>query len=560
MRYLLLIILILLGSYAQALDTDNSSKSALIKEKKVINMCVDPNWMPLEKIDKNGNYIGLISDYAKLISKNANLEFKLVKTKNYKQSLEFLRANRCDIIMAEVATPERKKEFLTTKPYYVAARAYVTHNDTPWVSDFSHLVTKNTKIGVAAESPAEFLLKEWYKDKGINIVTFNSVKDGLEAVSSKHIIAYVNIIPVVAYEIQKYSFNNIKISGFLKSDVKLSIMINKNLPWLLPKLNSAIDKISEEDRLRIFDKWIKVKLTKEVDYTILIYMFIIFSIISTIILIAYIRQRKLKKEIEKLNESLEARVSDEVKKNREKDKLMLQQSRFAQMGEMISMIAHQWRQPLNVLSMLNQSIVIKYNKKKLDEEFIKYFQETSNRQIRNMSQTIDDFRSFFRPQKHDTRFSINEVIKNMLNIITPLFIKNSIEIELEEKEECFAKGHPNEIGQAVINIINNAKDALIENDIEHKYIKITIECEGAEILLSIKDNGGGIPKDIMPTIFDPYFTTKHKSHGTGIGLFMSKRIIEQRFDGILENTNRNFEVDEEKYFGASFSVKIKLEA
>jgi signal transduction histidine kinase len=213
------------------------------------------------------------------------------------------------------------------------------------------------------------------------------------------------------------------------------------------------------------------------------------------------------------------------------------------------MIAHQWRQPLNVLSMLNQSIVIKYNRDKLDKEFIKYFQETSTRQIKNMSQTIDDFRSFFRPDKQDTRFSINEVIKNMLNIIGPLFIKNSIEIELDEKEECFAKGHPNEIGQAVINIINNAKDALIENDIKHKYIKITIECEGEEILLSIKDNGGGIPKDIIETIFDPYFTTKDEKNGTGLGLYMSKIIIEKHEGGNISVVN-----DED---GAVFKIRLK---
>jgi signal transduction histidine kinase len=233
------------------------------------------------------------------------------------------------------------------------------------------------------------------------------------------------------------------------------------------------------------------------------------------------------------------KVKSEIEKNREKEKLMLHQSRLAQMGEMISMIAHQWRQPLNNLSILNQSIIIKYKRGGLNDDFIEYFKLNSSKQITNMSKTIDDFRDFFKPEKEKVEFVINDIITDTLELIKPLFSKQKIKINFYSNETYHIKGYPNELGQAILNIINNAKDALVENKIPDKKIDITLEKDQDNISLSISDNANGIPQEIIDKIFDPYFSTKDEKNGTGLGLYMTKIIVEDHMKAklIAKNTD-----------------------
>ncbi len=176
-----------------------------------------------------------------------------------------------------------------------------------------------------------------------------------------------------------------------------------------------------------------------------------------------------------LTQNLEETIEYEVEKNKNQQLLMLHQSRLAQMGEMISMIAHQWRQPLNSLSILNNTVILKYKINKLDNEVMDYFKENSSKQIKNMSETINDFRNFFKPEKQKVEFCINDIILNTIDMIKPIFANNKIDIIFDKTEDINLIGFPNELGQAVLNIINNAKDALVENNIDNKKIKISIK-------------------------------------------------------------------------------------
>ena len=207
------------------------------------------------------------------------------------------------------------------------------------------------------------------------------------------------------------------------------------------------------------------------------------------------------------------------------------------MGEMISMIAHQWRQPLNVLSMLNQTIILNYKLGKVSDEIVSNFEYSANKQIFNMSQTIDDFSNFFKPEKKKVKFSINDLIYRTIDIVKPIYQKNKISIKYNYKEDIYLLGYQNELGQSIINIINNAKDAFLENKIENKTININIEKQQDNVILSISDNAGGIPTDIIDKIFDPYFSTKTEKNGIGIGLYMTKMIIEEHMDGKLNCSN-----------------------
>ncbi len=256
-----------------------------------------------------------------------------------------------------------------------------------------------------------------------------------------------------------------------------------------------------------------------------------------------------KREYEK---DLKARIEDEVNKNKEQQLMMLQQSRLAQMGEMISMIAHQWRQPLNNLSLVNQLLISKYKKGVLDDKSVNYFKTNSKKQIDLMSTTIDDFRDFFKSEKTKKEFDVKDSINNILEMTKPIYTGNEIKIDLQTDGESsyLTVGYPNALAQAILNIINNAKDALVENDdIDDKNIWITLYKKDGEINISILDNGGGIPDDIIKNVFDPYFSTKKEKNGTGLGLYMSKMIVEEQMDAHIDVVN---ELD-----GAKFTIYLK---
>ncbi len=240
---------------------------------------------------------------------------------------------------------------------------------------------------------------------------------------------------------------------------------------------------------------------------------------------------------EEINQSLEVRVQEEIAKNKQQEMLMFQQSRLAQMGEMISMIAHQWRQPLNNLSILTQMIYFKYIRKKLDDKLMDRFNEDSKKQIQQMSRTIDDFRDFFKPDNEKINFYVGKSIRDTLELLKPIFDTDNIEVSCEINEDIEFIGYPNEFNQSLINIINNAKDALIDKKIKNKKIFIELNREEEKITLRIKDNAGGIPKEIMDKIYDPYFSTKCEKNGTGLGLYMTKLIIEEHMKGSIRVRN-----------------------
>jgi len=246
-------------------------------------------------------------------------------------------------------------------------------------------------------------------------------------------------------------------------------------------------------------------------------------------------------------------IEQEIEKNKEQQFHMLQQNRLSLQGEMISMIAHQWKQPLNNLSLIKQMLIMEYKRGKLNDEIVDEFNNESSKQIKQMSQTISDFINFFSPEKKSKHFYLRDILYKSLSFLKPVLVNKNIIVEtnFEYKKPISLKGYPNELGQTVINIINNAKDALVENQIKDKRVYINIKEEGNNIIITIEDNAGGIPTDIMPKIFDPYFSTKSKN-GTGLGLYMSKMIIEEHMHGhiLVRNSDK----------GAVFEIQLPMQS
>ncbi len=239
------------------------------------------------------------------------------------------------------------------------------------------------------------------------------------------------------------------------------------------------------------------------------------------------------------------------KELQKKDALIFQQSKLAAIGEMIGNIAHQWRQPLNSIGVTMMKLEFNSENDKLTKENVSDIVENTNSIISHMSKTIDDFRNFFLPNKAKVTFLVRDNIQSILALMIPQLHQHCIEIKVNGNQEIEVFGYENELKQVLINIVSNAKDAIVNNkDVQDGLIKLDISTDNEQLILSISDNGGGIPTDIINKIFEPYFTTKFKSQGTGLGLYMSKVIIEKNMKGTLSVEN-----DE---YGAVFILTIPL--
>lgn len=247
------------------------------------------------------------------------------------------------------------------------------------------------------------------------------------------------------------------------------------------------------------------------------------------------------KQLKELNKTLEKRVQEEISKNDEKQKLLFWQSRMASLGQMLGNIAHQWRQPLTELNLTL------FNMKKAslnkDEKKVEELYKESKNLISGMSTTIEDFTNFFNPLKEKKSFEIKDVLNEVLTILRKVIEQEEIKIKVDVPINYKVLGVSNELAQVLINLIQNSKDAFRQNEIKDKNIFISLKekknLDKKSVILDIEDNAGGIKEENLDSIFEPYFTTKHKSQGTGLGLFMSKMIIEKSLEGTLSHKNIN---------------------
>ncbi len=216
---------------------------------------------------------------------------------------------------------------------------------------------------------------------------------------------------------------------------------------------------------------------------------------------------------------------------------IFQQSKQATMGDMISVIAHQWRQPLNNIALIVQSFFLKYQSKKINDAMMDTFNTDILKQINYMSNTIDDFKDFYKPNKIKSTFDIKEELFKTIELIENSYITAGIKIEKDEVESFNMIGYANELSHSFLIILQNANEALLDSEKKDKIIKISSNKNKSIYKLSIENNGNKIPSDIIKKIFEPYFSTKNEKNGTGIGLYMAKTIIEKHFNASIEVFN-----------------------
>ena len=248
----------------------------------------------------------------------------------------------------------------------------------------------------------------------------------------------------------------------------------------------------------------------------------------------------------------------DITEMKKKDNLLYQQSRMAAMGEMLENIAHQWRQPLSIISASATGIKVQIGFDMIKTEEIIANMDHINNSVQHLSQTIDDFRDFFKSDKKNNQFLINSVFDKTFKLITSQFKTANINI-VKNIEEITLFGLENELIQVLINILNNARDELIKKEKQDRLILIDVVKENSNVEILIKDNAGGISIDILDNVFKSHFTTKQDSSGTGVGLYMSKIIIEEHMNGSISVDNVQFTYEDTSYNGAQFKIVIPIQ-
>ena len=410
-----------------------------------------------------------------------------------------------------------------------------------------YILNRHNKQLQEANSKIEEKTKQLAKQKELFEKIYYESSDGifLYDINKKKIIDTNEVtLNLLAYE-NKEQFLNLKFDSLF--------------PEFQADNSNSLEKISEMIRVCLLKGTNNFEMIHKKSDNSLIWLEVVTTFLTIdekdllhIVLRDISTRKKMEEKLNILTNKLEHRVEKEVKKNEEKTKQLIQQSRLAQMGEMISMIAHQWRQPLTAISATTNNILIKLmlgndiSKKELEDEI-----NLISNYSQHLSLTIDDFRNFFKTDKEKMDVSLEEIVSNSISIMKSSLDSNYI--KLETSFECNIKLnlYTSEVSQVILNILKNAEDALLEKEVSFPIIKVRTYIKSKYAVVKICDNAGGIPKDIIENIFDPYFSTKESKEGTGIGLYMSKIIINEHCNGDISVSN------DEK--GAVFKIKFSLD-
>lgn len=512
------------------------SEIAFLKNRKSLHLCVDPNWMPFEAMS-GGTYQGMNADFLKIIQKNIPIPINIYPTQSWSDSLKAFKQKKCDILSLVMPTEERKTYLNFTQPYINAPLIIVATPDKKNIIDISLL--DHAKIAVVRDYALIDIIKKHYPN--LTVVEVNDIREGLQKVQDGTVLGFAGSSVTIDYYFQNTSYSDFKTIAYFDEKLSLSLGMHNDDLILSNILEKIVGQISLKEKESIIKQWFPIKYENNVDYNLLWKLLIAVSLLS---LFFIYRQYILKRA----NVTLKKKLEKEFEASRDKDKIIFQQNKLAAMGEMIENIAHQWRQPL---SQINSAILVLdglLRQKNIHDEAI----ETKLLEIESltqyMSHTIYDFKDFFSQDKKKEHFNVDDIINNSISIIRSALEYENIELRLHVKENITLFGYPRELQQVILVILNNAKDAHIVHQTLQPYISISTLQDKASINIEICDNAGGIDKESITKIFDPYFTTKSDSKGTGLGLYISKILINESMNGTL--TVHNTEV------GACFQISL----
>ena len=532
--------------------TFSESELKYLEKKDTLSMCVIPNAMPYSDI-KNDEFVGFVADYMHLIEEKIKKPIKLIPTQSWAESLKFAADRKCDILPSAVWTEERDDIFSFTKPYLNIPFVLLTKSDTSFINNISSL--KNKKISVVESYSIINTLRNKYKD--IEFIEVKDIDEGIKKTLNGEVFGHIDTISTSWYKIQSKYLTKISISSKLDENIDISIATVPD-DVLYGIFQKAVLSIDEYSKNEILNRWTFTEYQKEFDYSIIWKISIFLILIFMAILY---RQKLLKrlnetliekvhqktKKLREINNQLEEKIKKEVDENLKKDRLLSQQQKMISMGQMIENIAHQWRQPLSLITTSVSGLKIKKMLGDLDDEFFNKTLDSVMNTSQYLSSTIDDFRYFFKPQREKEDFYLENCCNRTIDLLEANFLEKNIKV-ICTIDDVKINGYETELIQVLINLLNNSKDAL-ESKEDEKLIFIDILRKNNKAIIKIKDNAGGIDEDILDKVFEPYFTTKHQAQGTGIGLYMCQEIVTKHMNGHIDITNTQFKYNEKIHKG-----------
>jgi len=526
-----------------------------VKNHPIIRFRVRPDRPPFE-FDSNGKAKGIAVDYIEKSAENVGLKVEfIIDNAPIKEAFETVKSQtgKYDTLLFSVKSKQRVEEFSFGADYLSYPMMIITHKNTPYVSSLKDLKNKTIVLEKG------FLTNQWIRKDypSIKIINRSNTREALQMVNDEKVIAYVGNLGISNYMSLFENMNNLKVSapsGY--EDVKYSFIAPKEWPELTSLLSKGFKEISAVEHSAINQKWFSLQTIEKTDYTLLFEAIFLFSIVIFLITwwnrkltVEKDRTKQALKELQKAQISLQEKTKEQLKQQQ----LLLHQSKIASMGEMIGNIAHQWRQPLSIISTAATGLVMEkeFNKKISDEKLVNTL-NTINEHAQYLSQTIDTFSDYIKTNKKIKNVVLQDSINVGINIVRASFKNNYITLEsnIDKVEKIEMSLVSNELSEVIINILNNAKDAIKQNQIENPCVKISLKKLENTVLITIEDNAGGIQEEILAKIFEPYFTTKHKSQGTGLGLHMSYQIITESLKGNLYAKNGKS--------GAIFCIELPL--
>lgn len=515
----------------------SEDEKEFLKDKDTLKMCVRKNFLPYEAII-DGNIIGINSEYIKIFEKKIGKNITLVPVSNIRESQSKLINNECDFFSFFDETILENKEILLSKSYMELPFVLVTTGKDSFITNFEQL--KNKKIFIENNINLFQTLKRNYPN--IHLYTAYNTSIAFKKISENNADGYIGNIANVVYNLQKEYNTNVNITGNFEYKTNISLAINSNNFLLQNILNKVISNISKEQKELILNNYTLLKYKEIKNYKTLFIVLTSSFLVISLLTVVYVRESILKNKIQKLNENLEKRVLEESLKNRKKDEMLFKQTKLAAMGEMINNIAHQWRQPLNRINLSVQIIenILKENKNLLEKQNLNIIDKKFfhiNKNIIYMSNTIEDFMNFFHPNKEKNFFNLSKLINKTIVLIQSKDLGINFQLNINEKINIY--NFENELLQVILVILENAIDNFELNKLKDKNINIFAKNEIDKVTLIIRDNSGGISPSVIDKIFEPYFTTKFKKEGSGVGLYMAKILIEQSIGGKLDVNSEN---------------------
>ncbi|MDC0933852.1 ABC transporter substrate-binding protein, partial [Arcobacteraceae bacterium] len=538
-----------------------------LKNHKVIKMCNNPSWEPIEfaeygDMDKMS---GIAIDTIHKIENNLQIRFQTIPTTSWTQSQEFLRDKKCDILPSAIKTKQRETYANFTQSYLNLPLAIFTRKDKPLVNGLSEIIEETW-----SRQKGSGLIHKMEQDYPNNqLIITDTTNEAFQFVNNGTSYFTIATLPVASTIIHKYQLDNLQIAGYSNIIYNLSIAVRKDAIILRNILDKALQEIPKKEHQNILKSWINTDENSIFNSKVILNIFIGLLILT--IFLSY-RQYLLKKnnsnlkdlidektkELKELNLNLEVRITKAINENRKKDKILDAQSKMVSMGEMIGNIAHQWRQPLSVISTGVTGMQVQKEYGLLDDEQFNKTCETINENAQYLSKTIDDFKNFIQGDREKRYFNLFNSLNRFIHLVEGSIKEHDIKIIIDIDKKLEINSYENELSQCLINIFNNAKDALKENEITNKFIFISAYKQDDYLILNIQDNALGIKQEIIEKIFEPYFTTKHKFQGTGLGLNMTYKLIVEGMKGTITVQNNTFLHNNISYTGALFQIKLPI--